>query len=183
MLNKKLITVKEALKIDSFDPMAVDTNEIKELSSLIPKDGLIDINNAEILATRFLRGEDLCNELFSMATAYVAKTETDKKKAFAEAALIKANNAGIKTDKSRAWYAESDPDYINACNKHTEAIAFLTWIKGKSECMAKSHYMMKKLLDRHYQGEQSAGWNGIIEDNKQEQVLNKSEEKIDINKW
>src|SRR5574342_517615 len=119
----KALTVKDLLGKDvhEFDPMKIDTSEIRELSEAMPKDGNIDLNNAEVLATKYLRGADLCSELLAIATAYVAKTDTLKKKAYSYAAMVKASENNAKTDKSRAWFAEMDDDYIAASNKHAEA--------------------------------------------------------------
>ena len=62
--NNTLDDIKnEILKVNTaFDPLKLDTSELKELSQAIPKDGNIDTNNAEVLATKFLRGADLCGE-------------------------------------------------------------------------------------------------------------------------
>jgi hypothetical protein len=156
----KLLTVRELLApSQEFDPLNLDTSEIRELSNLLPADGQVDINQAEILATRFLRGADLCGELMAIATCYVAKLETAKKKAYSEAALSKASAAGIKTDRSRLLYADGDSDYIEACNKYSEGQAFLKWVSSKQDSLIRAHYNCKKLLDRNYQHEQASGFN------------------------
>lgn len=164
-MNTKALTVKDLLGKDAeeFDPMKIDTSEIKELSEAMPKDGNIDLNIAEVLATKYLRGADLCSELLAIATAYVAKTDALKKKAYSYAAMVKASESNIKTDKSRAWFADMDDDYISACNKHAEAIAFAKWVDGKYESFSKMHYMCKKMLDRGYTHERMSSFNGDVE--------------------
>jgi hypothetical protein len=164
---EKRLTVKELLNggADGFDPMNLDTSEIRDLSNALPKDGNIDLNNAEVLATKYLRGSDICSELAAIATAHAQKSDTLKKKAYSEAALVKSKTAGIKTDKSRAWFAEMDDDYIEASNKYSEAIAFVKWVNNKYDSFNKMHYMCKKILDRGYAHERMAGFNGNIDNN------------------
>ena len=160
------LTVRELLSggTSGFDPLNLDTTEIRGLSESMPKDGNIDINNAEVLATKFLRGADICAELLAVATAYVAKMDALKKKAYSYAALIKASTNNIKTDKSRAWFAEMDDDYLAACNKYAEALAFAKWVSSKYDSFNKMHYMCKHILKRAYPHEQASSWNGIVED-------------------
>ena len=157
----KNLTVGELLSGPGgkFDPMNIDTSNIRKLSAALPKDGNIDTNNAEVLATKYLRGADICAELLAIATAHAQKTDTLKKKAYSEAALVKSKAAGIKTDKSRAWFADSDDDFIEASNRHSEALAFVKWISSKYDSFIRAHYMCKKILDRAYPNEQAAGHN------------------------
>lgn len=154
------LTVKELISGSNFDPMTLDTSELKALSDCIPKDGNIDINIAEVLATKFLRGADVCSELMSIATAHVAKMDAEKKKTYGYAATVKASQANIKTTASRSWFADQDDDYIAACNKYAEAQGFLKWVIGKHESFVRGHYLCKKILDRAYPHEKQASWNG-----------------------
>ena len=157
----KSLTVRELLGCgpDKFDPMSVDTSEIRELSDAMPKDGNIDINNAEIMATKYLRGADMCSELLAIATAYVAKSDSLKKKAHSIAFLVKASEKGFKTDKSRASFADQDDDFITASDRYSEAIAFAKWVNGKYESFSKMHYLCKRLLERGYTHERMASFN------------------------
>lgn len=164
MANKQL-TVKDILDISNFDPMNIDTTEIRELSKSLPKDGNIDLNKAEILATKFLRGSDLCSEIMAIAVTYVGKTESDKKRTYSNAALIKSVAAGHKTDKARAWFADMDDEYIEASNKHNTALAFVEWVSGKYKSFEKMHYLCKQILNRGYAHEKQANWIGSDESN------------------
>jgi hypothetical protein len=170
MINNKILTVRDLINgsKEGFDPMDIDLTEIKSLSDALPKDGNIEANNAEVLATKYLRGVDLCSELLAIAIAYAQKTDTLKKKAYSEAALVKSQNAGIKTDKSKAWFAEMDDDYINASNKHSEALAFARWVQSKHSSFEKMHYMCKKILERSYNHEKMSGFHGTIHDEKEQ---------------
>ena len=161
-MSNNALTVKDLLgqSAESFDPLKIDTSEIKELSNAMPKDGNIDLNNAEVMATKYLRGADMCSELLAIATAYLSKTDTMKKKAYSYAAMVKASESNIKTDKSRAWFADMDKDYIEACNKHAEAMAFCKWLDGKMDSFSKMHYHCKKMLDRGYDHERMSSFSG-----------------------
>ena len=149
---------------EGFDPLNYDTTAIRELSNAIPRNASIDTNQAEILATKFLRGADLCSELMAIAFAYMSKCETLKKKSYSNAALIKSATAGIKTDKARCLFAEADDEYIEAANRYTEAMAFFKWVSSKYESFNKGHYLCKHILTREYMHEKSA--NGAIESDK-----------------
>lgn len=165
-MSEKALTVRELLNggSEGFDPMSIDTSEIKRLSNAIPKDGNIDLNNAEVLATKYLRGADICAELLAIATAFAQKTEALKKKAYSEAALVKSKDAGIKTDKSRAWFAEMDDNYIQAHNNHAEALAFVKWISSKYDSFIKAHYLCRNIVKRGTDHEGASGWNILTPD-------------------
>lgn len=162
MTNKPVVTLGEVLGPGiKFDPMTLDTTEIKELSNAMPKDGNIDINNAEVLATKYLRGADLCGELIAIATAYVSRTKDAKQKAYNQSFLIKsATNKNIKTDKMRVAFAELDDDYLNACEDYNRAVAFSKWVESKYSSFTRAHYLCRSIVKRGQSNEQAAGWNG-----------------------
>lgn len=161
MNNESIITVGDIIGSNSnFDPLTLDTSEIKELSSAMPKDGNIDTNNAEVLATKYLRGADQCGELVAVATAYLSKTKDAKQRTYNQAFLIKSSlNKNIKTDKMRVAFAELDDDYSDACDEYNKARSFFKWIESKHSSFITMHYHCKKILERHYSGEKTAGWN------------------------
>lgn len=152
------LTVKELLGTNVFDPMSVDTSEIKELACALPRDGNIDLNNAEVLAAKYLRGADVCAELLAIATSHVHKTDALKKRAFSTAALVKSQAAGCKTDKSKSWFAEMDDDYIQACNNHGDAVAFVKWVSSKYDSFIKMHYLCRNIVKRGMDHEGASGW-------------------------
>lgn len=164
MNNKPVVTVGEILGSDGrFDPLTLDTSEIKELSNSMPRDGNIDINNAEVLATKYLRGADLCGELIAVATAYVSRTKDAKQRAYNQAFLVKSSlNKNIKTDKMRVAFAELDEDYLSACEDYNKAVAFAKWVESKYSSFNKMHYLCKKILERAYTHEKAAGWNPTV---------------------
>lgn len=146
-----------------FDPLALDTSEIRDLSNAMPKDGNIDVNNAEVLAVKYLRGADMCGELLAIATAYVAKTKHLKEIAYSRAFLKARDDKSVKTDKMRAALADLDEDYIEAINKYNEALAFVKWVDSKYNSFNKMHYMTKKILDRGYDHEKASGFNADVD--------------------
>ena len=166
MTNKPVVTVGNIIDSEkNFDPMTLDTTEIQELSNAMPRDGNIDINNAEVLATKYLRGADLCGELIAIATAFVSRTKDEKQRAYNQGFLIKsAENKNIKTDKMRVAFAELDEDYLNACENYNKAVAFSKWVESKYSSFNKMHYLCKKILERAYSHEKAAGLNGKVED-------------------
>jgi len=161
-------TFGDLVKQDKFDPMSVDTSDIKELSAAIPKDGNIDINIAENLATKFLRGVDLCGEMLTVATLAIAQAKDDKQRAYNYAFLVKSTSeewrTKIKTDKMRVSFAELDKDYEEACVRYNKCLAFHKWIDSKMSSFNKMHYLCKKILDRGYEQEKAESWQGKVDD-------------------
>lgn len=165
-MEEKGLTVREILCLgdSGFDPLDFDTTEIRKLSNAMPKDGNIDLNNAETLATKYLKGSDMCGELLALATAYVAKCKDKKNIAYHSAFVKYKDDKTVKTDKLRTAMAEIDDDYIEACNTYNEALAFAKWVNSKYDSFNKMHYMCKKILDRGYTHEKMAGFNGEIDE-------------------
>ena len=165
----KTTTVGELLRTDDqqFDPMNLDTSDIQELSEAMPRDGNIDIANAEVLATKYLRGADMCGELIAIAAAYVGKTRGSKLKAYNFAFLVKSeSNPRIKTDKMRVAFAELDQDYLDAYDNYNKAIAFSKWVESKYSSFIKMHYLCKNIVKMGYEHEQAASWNGKAQEEK-----------------
>ena len=182
-MTNKALTVGELLSSGNQSIMDIDTSEIRELSNCLPKDGQIDLNQAEILATRYLRGADIAAELLAIGTNYASKMDTLKKKAYSEAALTKAPAAGMKTDKSKCLFAEMDVDYIEACNRYSEALAFVKWIASKHESFIRAHYLCKKMLERGYAHEKADSWNGTLEEVDGKLQPTQPEKKEDDDVW
>lgn len=146
-----------------FDPLTIDTSEIKELSNAMPKDGNIDLNNAEVLAVKYLRGADMCAELLAIATAHANRTKHLKEVSYSRAFLKSKDDKSVKTDKMRAALADIDEDYIYACNAYNEALAFRQWVDSKYKVFNTMHYMCKSMLQRGYEHERASGFNGSLE--------------------
>ena len=164
-MSDELILSELVGKNGTFDPMSVDTSQIRTLSSAMPMDGNIDVNNAEVLATKYLRGADMCGEMLAIATAHVAKMKDAKQRAYNYAFVVKsAEVSTIKTDKMRTAFSELDDDYQDACHSFNEAYAFVKWIDSKYGSFNKMHYMCRKILDRGYDHERMSNFNQKIDE-------------------
>lgn len=132
---------------------------IVDISREIPDDASSLIGSvAEHLAGRFLRGLDLCGELYSLASSYEMKTELIKKKEFSNAMLIRSSeHPNVKTAKEKEMFAFSDEGYLAQAEKHIAAKMFRIFIEEKKEAFYKAHYMMRKIVDR----EGTVGDNGF----------------------
>ena len=123
---------------------------IGEISREIPE----NVNHlspamAEQLAGRFLKGLELCGELYAMAVSYELKMEILKRKEFSQAMLIRsAGVQGIKTAKEKEMFAFSEPIYMKAADTHVEAKMFRLFIEEKKDSFSKAHYLVRKVADR-----------------------------------
>lgn len=173
-----ILTGRDIVSRD-IDPLDINIDEIKDLSNLIPRDGHIDLNIAEELATKFLRGMDLCSELSAMCLAEQTKRQDEKARAYNRAIIKTANQPGLKTDKMRTAFAEVDQEYIDAQNELNKIKAFSKFIDGKFNSFKAAHYLCKNMLDRGYGHERASNWNGSLREDDSE-----SEEKLeDIKEW
>lgn len=142
----------------AFDPLSIDTSEIRALSNAMPKDGNIDVNNAEVLAVKYLRGADICAELLAIATAHVNKTKHLKEISYSRAFLKSKDDKSVKTDKMRSAMADLDETYMESCNSYNEAVAFRQWVDSKYKVFNTMHYMCKNILQRGYDHERASNF-------------------------
>lgn len=104
---------------------------------------------AEYLAGRFLKGLELCGELYSMAINYEMKMEIQKRKEFSQAMLVRsAGVAGIKTAKEKEMFAFSDDLYLASADRYAEAKMFRVFVEEKKDSFSKAHYLVRKIVDR-----------------------------------
>lgn len=104
---------------------------------------------AEHLAGRFLKGLELCGELYSMAINYEMKMEIQKRKEFSQAMLVRsAGVQGIKTAKEKEMFAFCDDTYIEAAERYAEAKMFRVFVEEKKDSFTKAHYLVRKIVDR-----------------------------------
>ena len=101
MNDRQALTVRELLRCSdpSIDPMNIDTSEIKALSDAMPKDGNIDLNNAEVLATKYLRGAGTgsWNTDASWSTTSSAGSANTTKPVAADAVILDSGSAATCT--------------------------------------------------------------------------------------
>lgn len=124
-------------------------SEIIEVSDLIPKDvTTLNAAQAEYLAGRFLKGFEICGDLYAIAIGYESKTESAKKEAYNRALLTRAPQLGHKTAVDKSAYGFIDVDYLAADAKYNEAKMFRLFVAQKHQTFEKAHYHMRKLADR-----------------------------------
>jgi len=140
---------------------------LMEISQEIPENvNALSPAMAEHLAGRFLKGIDLCGELYAMAVSYEMKMEILKKKEFSSAMLVRsADFPSIKTSKDKEQFAFSDEEYIKSADKYVEAKMFRLLVEEKKDAFSKAHYMVRKIVDREQvvdttvrQKEEGAEW-------------------------
>lgn len=121
---------------------------IIEISQEIPDNpNSLTPSNAQYLAGRFLKGMDLCGELYSIAVGYELKQEVLKKREHGLAFTIRSKNKGLKTAKEKEAYANTDVEYIAAADKYAEAKMFRIRVESMRKDFEKAHYLMRKIAD------------------------------------
>lgn len=104
---------------------------------------------AEYLAGRFLKGLNLCGELYSLAIRYEGKMEIEKRREFSQAMLVRsAGKPGIKTAKEKEMWAFLDEEYCAAADKYVESKMFRLFVEEKKDSFGKAHYLVRKIVDR-----------------------------------
>lgn len=161
----------DILNIDSFDPMDLDITYIKDTINEIPKDGLIDINDAERLATIILRCADYCGDILAKAARYSGYKET-LKRASKSAAIYRKIKEKITPTVAKEAYAD-DEEFIEASNNATTAEALLKWLDEKYQNLIKAHILCKNILARHSTVERANSWQGSESEEDYTQVNSK----------
>jgi len=123
-------------------------NKVLEISREIPEN-VTDINAsfAEHLAGRFLKGMDICADLYTLAVSYELRMEALRKAAFSKAMLVNAVEAGMGTAKDREQFAYSDETYLEANERCIEAKVFKTMLEEKKQVLSKAHHLMKNIVN------------------------------------
>lgn len=155
-MTEQQILVGDLLRVQNFDPMNVNVSYIQNTIGLIPADGSIDLNEAERLATLFLKCADYCSELLSQAVRFFGYTDSEKKAEKASAIERKIENKTPATTAKETY--SNDPKYVEASNKNTDAQAFLTWITQKHDNLIKAHVLCKDLMKNHTQNRSVSDW-------------------------
>ena len=161
-MSDQQVRLGDLLKIDGFDPMNVDVGYVQRISHMVPRDGSIDLHEAEKLATMFLACADYCGELISQAVRLVGFRDADRKSQKGDA--IEKKIAGKTPATTARETYSNDPDYVVAAKAHADAEAFLVWIKQKYENLIKAHVLCKDLLKAHVENRNVSGWDGVEED-------------------
>lgn len=104
-------------------------------------------SRARELAGHFLKGMDLCGELYALAVNYELRMEIEKKKEFGAALFARAKGQGAKTQKEKESYAYTDALYLDAAYNHAEAKMFRALVEDKRKNFEKAHYLMRKVSE------------------------------------
>ena len=152
-------SLEEILNIENFSVSSIDVSPIQELSDMLPKTGVVDLNVAEKSLIITLEGQNLCQEKVVLLDRWIGQLEGLRNKAWSNAALVKAKESGYKTAKDKEWFAQSDDNYINILNKITLAKASKKWLENKASYFSGWHYAMKTFLKRDYSLENLANFN------------------------
>tara|TARA_B100001094_G_scaffold333399_1_gene411493 strand:- start:16420 stop:16974 length:555 start_codon:yes stop_codon:yes gene_type:complete len=141
----------------------IDISPITDIISTLPTNGIVDLNIAERGLLLTLEAQNLCQERIIEIDRLIGRLESEKNKAWSEAALNKAKQAGYKTAKDKEWFAQSDDDYIEAYNDLVMAKACKKWLENKASYFSGWHYSLKTFLKRDYSIETSStiGYNSV----------------------
>ena len=156
------LTIRQAIDLNNFDPLAIDVSEFNELAQSMPRDANLDIPNAEKLAARYLRAADRCSEILSTLTLLEARAKvarnTTKQRLF-----LAARDAGHRTVRDREAYSESHQDFIDAENTYNEAYVVKKNFENRHEWFLKAHQYMKERLRGEYKHQRSSGFQGKVD--------------------
>lgn len=124
-------------------------NTVLEISREIPENANnLSPEMAEYLAGRFLKGMDICGELYALAVSFEMKMELGKKQEFSNAMIIRSADRGLRTAKEKEMYAHADPEYLTAAEKYVSAKMFRLLIEEKKDAFYKAHYLLRKVADK-----------------------------------
>ncbi len=143
-------TFSEKIDLHDFSIENINIAEIDQLTSWLPKNGIVDLNIAEQGLILTLHAQNLCQEQIAKIDRWISIKEGQKNKAWTRAALEKATAAGHKTVKNREWFALADDEFIEACNEVAIAKAAKKWLENKAGHFSGWHYAFKTFLRRDY---------------------------------
>ena len=118
---EKMKTLNDIFNIDNFEIKNLRIDDISKVEEKLPKTGVFDLNIAEGGLILTLEGQNLCQDKIAKIDRYLGYLETEKNKAWSQAALVNSVDKGYKTAKDKEWFAQSDSKYIAVLNKITMA--------------------------------------------------------------
>lgn len=145
-----LTSIEEMVRVSlGLEPDTVLINQIVGIAKELPDNAnAVTPSHAEFLAGRFLKGLDLCNELYALSIGYELKSEIFKKKAHGEAFIVRSKTKGLKTAKEMEAYANTDDLYIEAAEKHAESKMLRVLVENIRSDFEKAHYLMRKIAEK-----------------------------------
>jgi hypothetical protein len=175
-----MATVRNQLELEALNPSEVDVTQIspldinisefREVKDSLPRDTNIDIGTAICLASDYLRAADRCNEILSNLIWWDQKTKAEKKKTYS-LAWLRAKENGAKTDTTARHIAESDEEYLLACQKEIDATTAREYFERKHQTFLKAHHFMKDRVksEQSHMGH-TGGWSESIDAKKNGEV-------------
>jgi hypothetical protein len=142
--------LNDHINISGFSVKDIDTSELEDIIDWLPTTGVFDLNIAEQGLVKALHAENSCQEIIAKLDRYIGTQESEKSRAWADAALNKAKTAGYKTAKDKEWFAAADEEYITVVNEITLAKAGKKWFEKKADYFRGWHYAFKTFLKRDY---------------------------------
>lgn len=149
MSNKEITLLEHMIREQLGLPVSnLVIDQIIDIHKEIPNNvNNINPSYAQYLAGRFLKGMDLCAELYAIAISCELKKEVLKKKEHGDALLNRSKNLGIKTAKEKEAFANTDKDYLAACDVFADAKAFRILVEMRRKDFEKAHYLMRKVSE------------------------------------
>lgn len=139
--------------LQTYDPRTVDLSYISETCRRIPKDGHIDINVAEELATIFLQCADYITDEICKASIYSSYCEADRREVKASAIDNRmqsdGTNKGVAATVAIQLFG-NDAAYKDAHRKQGDGEAFLDWLRTKYKNLMAAHVLCKDILKIHF---------------------------------
>jgi len=168
-----MATVRDQLALEALNPsdvdvtqvspLDIDITEFQEVKESLPRSLQIDMGTAISLASDYLRAADRCNEILSNLTWWDQKAKAEKKKAYS-LAWLRAKENGAKTDTTARHIAESDDEYLAACEKEIDTATAREYFERKHQTFLKAHHFMKdRIKSEHSQLSHSSGWSETID--------------------
>ncbi len=161
--------LKQHIDIEGFAIENLDTSELDDILDWLPNNDVFDLNIAEQGVIKSLHAENICQEYIAKIDRFLGKKDSERNKAWADAALNRANLAGHKTAKDREWFALADDAYQSVVNEITLAKAAKKWFENKADYFRNWHYAFKTFLKRDYSLErlgniEANGYNGYSDE-------------------
>jgi hypothetical protein len=141
---------KEIINTQDFSIENLDLTEIQKISASLPRTKVIDANIAELYLVSTIEAQDLCQEKMVQVERWISIKKMQYDKAEAEAALIRAKDAGHKTAKEKEWFIQSDEQVLKIKDDLEKARVCKLWLENKIKYFSMWHYSLKSFLRRDY---------------------------------
>ena len=168
-----MATVRNRLALESCNPSEVDITQIspldieitefQEVKDSLPRDTQLDMGIAIGLAADYLRAADRCNEILSNLTWWEQKAKQEKKKTYS-LAWLRAREGAAKTDTAARHMAESDTEYLEACQHEMDAATAKEYFERKHQTFLKAHHYMKdRIKSEQFHMSHASGWSESVD--------------------